>query len=542
MRCPSCQAENRDSARFCRACGKPLAPSLATEVPVVPSSMAEALPVPPDGAATGAFEHEAELNARIEEARPLSPVPDLPPAAGDAERPDAMMPSAPPDVATDVAPDVATDVALREALISEPELVEPAVSVPVSIPTGDEMTAAGSSLTATPSAVPGPLPLAPGTKVAGRFEIRTLLETRGGVNLYDAADLTACPVCGATGNGPNDAYCVECGVELRSSGGPVMLKLQEAFSPDALGVQIGNSLADGDRFYLPAAAELLPPSVPTGPAVVVSTPGIRVLTAGYASHVGMARALDEDSLCVFTLAGVYESVADPTLGLFIVADGMGGHEGGEVASKLAVQRIAEQLIQRALLPRFAGKFQDQADDLPTLLRQAIIDANDEVYDLAQTRANDMGCTLTMALVVDGTAFIANVGDSRTYMHRQGRLRQITTDHSLVASLVTTGVIQPEEIYTHPERNVIYRAIGIKATIEVDAFVEPLTPGDTLLVCCDGLWEAIRDEGIEDVLLTYPDPQAACVELVRQANLAGGEDNISVIVVRVHEVPTAAFVP
>ena len=100
MRCPSCQAENRDSARFCRACGKPLAPSLATEVPVVPSSMAEALPVPPDGAATGAFEHEAELNARIEEAQALWRAPDLPPTAGDGARPDATVRGAPPDAAT----------------------------------------------------------------------------------------------------------------------------------------------------------------------------------------------------------------------------------------------------------------------------------------------------------------------------------------------------------------------------------------------------------------------------------------------------------
>jgi serine/threonine protein phosphatase PrpC len=102
----------------------------------------------------------------------------------------------------------------------------------------------------------------------------------------------------------------------------------------------------------------------------------------------------------------------------------------------------------------------------------------------------------------------------------------------VASLVTAGVLAPEELFTHPDRSVIYRSIGAKPTVEVDTFEEPLVPGDTLLLCCDGLWEAIRDEGIEEVLLSYPDPQAACDEMIRRANLAGGEDNISVIVVKV----------
>jgi serine/threonine protein phosphatase PrpC len=116
------------------------------------------------------------------------------------------------------------------------------------------------------------------------------------------------------------------------------------------------------------------------------------------------------------------------------------------------------------------------------------------------------------------------------------------DHSLVASLVTAGVIQPEEIYTHPERNVVYRSIGTNAAVDADIFAEPLAPGDTLVVCCDGLWEALRDGGIEDVLLAQPDPQAASIELVRQANRAGGEDNISVIVVKAQEVRASALVP
>ena len=164
--------------------------------------------------------------------------------------------------------------------------------------------------------------------------------------------------------------------------------------------------------------------------------------------------------------------------------------------------------------------------------EAISRANERVHHLAQERANDMGCTLTLALVLDGKAYIANVGDSRTYIHNQKGLRQITTDHSVVASLIAAGMAEPEELYTHDDRHVVYRAIGNKPTVEVDIFEGGLLPGDTLLLCCDGLWEAIRDEGLEEALLTKFDLQAACDEMIRQANLAGGEENISVILVKV----------
>ncbi len=307
-------------------------------------------------------------------------------------------------------------------------------------------------------------------------------------------------------------------------------RLREAGSPAVLGGGSGDIVADGGRFYLRVPDQ---PAASVAPAATPPTaqPGL-TLAVGYASHVGMVRELDEDSICVFTLAGVYKSVAEPTLGLFIVADGMGGHEGGEVASKMTVEIIARELIRRLLLRRFLGGFRGQGDAVPKLIAGVIVEANKKVHDLAQKRGSDMGSTVTLALVMDGVAHIANVGDSRTYLYRQGKLRQITADHSLVASLVKAGVLAPEEIFTHPDRNIIYRSIGAKPTVEVDTFQEPLAPGDTLLLCCDGLWEMIRDEGIEEVLLACPDPQAACAEMIRRANLAGGEDNISVIVVRV----------
>jgi len=149
---------------------------------------------------------------------------------------------------------------------------------------------------------------------------------------------------------------------------------------------------------------------------------------------------------------------------------------------------------------------------------------------------NMGCTLTAALVQDTNAVVVNVGDSRTYHMRNGALSKITNDHSIVARLLERGMIQPEEIYTHEQKGIIYRSLGDKPDLEVDTFDLELQPGDRLVLCCDGLWEMLRDPYIEDVLLELYDPQAASDRLVQMANQAGGEDNISVIVVNVNELP------
>jgi serine/threonine protein phosphatase PrpC len=162
-------------------------------------------------------------------------------------------------------------------------------------------------------------------------------------------------------------------------------------------------------------------------------------------------------------------------------------------------------------------------------------ANQVVRDYAQhypDRAHDAGSTVTMAVLRGWTAYVANVGDSRTYLLRDGRLQQITTDHSLVAGLVAAGKIQPEEIYSHPQRNVIYRSLGSDPQVEVDITRQPLQPGDRLLLCSDGLWEMVRDPQIKALLEGAPDVWEACDQLVHTANQNGGQDNITAVVVRV----------
>jgi protein phosphatase len=145
----------------------------------------------------------------------------------------------------------------------------------------------------------------------------------------------------------------------------------------------------------------------------------------------------------------------------------------------------------------------------------------------------MGSTLTLALVIDGHAFVANVGDSRTYLWRGGLLQQITEDHSAVYQLYRAGALSEEGIYTHPRRNEITRNMGFRTTVQADYFQVELLPGDLLLLCCDGLWEMLHNDGIADLfLVSYGDPQRICDELVKRANQAGGDDNISVIVVQV----------
>ena len=233
---------------------------------------------------------------------------------------------------------------------------------------------------------------------------------------------------------------------------------------------------------------------------------------------------NEDSLLAFENIRVSETGTKP-VGLFVVADGMGGHKNGQEASQLVTRILRERL-----LPALE---QGPADEIfSELLVEGIHRANLALYQRNREQHGDMGTTLTAALIFGYTAYIANVGDSRTYLYRDSQgLSQITRDHSTVAQLVEAGAITRDEVYTHPKRNVIYRSLGRQASEDIDSFTVPLENGDILLLCSDGLWEMVRDHEIEMLIrASYPYPSQISAMLIQAALNRGGKDNISVVVV------------
>jgi len=254
------------------------------------------------------------------------------------------------------------------------------------------------------------------------------------------------------------------------------------------------------------------------------------LVVGYRTDVGQERSLNEDSLLALGPSPGYRSTGTP-VGLFVVADGMGGHSAGDVASRLTVETIEQHAVAEVLPPTTGnGSLPDPNEWLVT----TTLAANQQVHDQRKAAGTDMGTTLVMALVVGDMATIANVGDSRAYLLTQNKITQITTDHSLVERLVAAGQITRDEASHHPQRNVIYRVIGDKPHIEVDLFKQWLHIGEALLLCSDGLSGMVPDEQIWQIWRTSTSPQEACDRLVEAANQAGGVDNITVVVVQVEE--------
>jgi protein phosphatase len=271
------------------------------------------------------------------------------------------------------------------------------------------------------------------------------------------------------------------------------------------------------------------------------------LRAAWAKDRGQLREINEDDVYGHTS----QLASGETLGLFIVCDGMGGHLGGEFASKYAIHAIVDELhdllaptdLRRTVKlspdeatatadghPSPAGRPEESG--LEHRIQLAVRRANTVVRDFARNRpaeAGDAGATVTMVLVKGRTAYVANVGDSRTYLLREGWLKALTKDHSLVASLAASGQIKAEEIYSHPGRNVILRSLGGKADVEADIYTRALLAGDRILLCSDGLWEMVRDPQITVIMAKAPSPTEACQRLIRAANDNGGEDNISAVV-------------
>lgn len=259
---------------------------------------------------------------------------------------------------------------------------------------------------------------------------------------------------------------------------------------------------------------------------------VLVLQVGSQLDPGIKRRNQPNEDSIFAAQQILHAASAPpqAFALFLVADGMGGHAHGQEASQLAIRSLVEYVDASLRSKQMAP------DAFLPLLIAGIQHANQVVYQRNQEQRADMGTTMTAVLVSDTTAYVAHVGDSRAYLHREPTgLSQITRDHSIAAALAEVGVIRPEDIYTHPRRNVIYRCLGHRSTVEVDTYAVPLTDGDILLLCSDGLWEMVRDPQIASILaVPMSDPTQRANLLVQAALVGGGADNVSVIVIQIRQ--------
>jgi protein phosphatase len=252
---------------------------------------------------------------------------------------------------------------------------------------------------------------------------------------------------------------------------------------------------------------------------------------GAAGRTDRGHRRNENQDCILC-----EISADGTMGIFAVADGMGGQRAGEVASAITVATLREHLLP--LLhedqPAAAGASPSGTQSLSEVVNEAINRCNERIllHAAAHPETRGLGSTLTLALIKGSLAVIGNIGDSRTYRVRGEAIERLTHDHSLVAHLAAIGQIDPDDVYSHPHRSYIYRALGSESEAQPDIITERLQSGDTLLLCSDGLWEMVRDGDIHHAVDGASSPDEVATRLVAMANSNGGEDNISAIVVKV----------
>ena len=241
----------------------------------------------------------------------------------------------------------------------------------------------------------------------------------------------------------------------------------------------------------------------------------------------MVRANNQDAL--YTQSAVIESAeSPPPFGIFIVADGMGGHTEGERASLIAAKTLARHVLDEVYLPMLDESTPgSEQQTIPEVLEQAMMRADEEVKDAVP----DGGTTLTAAVIHGNLLYIAHVGDSRAYLINNGNMELITRDHSLARRLQEIGHLSADEAESYPQKNVLYKAIGQGDALEdVDRATRRLLPGVRLLLCSDGLWGIVDDQVILKTVEEIPDVQEACDRLVALANQAGGPDNVTAVLV------------
>jgi serine/threonine protein phosphatase PrpC len=272
-----------------------------------------------------------------------------------------------------------------------------------------------------------------------------------------------------------------------------------------------------ERLSAPAPS---PPSIPAPPSTQPR------LQAGWATDVGETRRHNEDTALIITAAHDGDD-ALPAFGLFVLADGMGGHQAGEIASSLAARVVAHHIVREFYLPVLINR---EHDTYRPALNEVLVDAVQAANSAVADQVPGGGTTLTCALLLGARAYIAHVGDSRAYVVSEEGMDQITHDHSLVDRLVELGQLTRDEAAIHPQKNVLYRAVGQGDWLEVDTYVRTVPQGGRLLLCSDGLWSLVSETEMASIITAAPSLQAACESLIAAANRAGGPDNVTAILV------------
>lgn len=246
---------------------------------------------------------------------------------------------------------------------------------------------------------------------------------------------------------------------------------------------------------------------------------------GWRLDRGRKRENNEDSVGAVKIrqASAHNALS---AGIYMVADGVGGMEAGDIASELAVETAMNELMRRL--------YQDATPDEIEQLLHAAADRAHRTVRASSDDEDKRATTLVIAIVIDSTAYILNVGDSRAYIISDGDIRQVTTDHTMAQALADAGYIPQAEVVNHPRRNILSRAIGMSDAVEADIFVEKLAVGDYLLLCTDGLYTNVPEEDIVRIVTGSGSLELASKRLTNAANDAGGDDNIAVIVVEVQE--------
>ncbi len=251
------------------------------------------------------------------------------------------------------------------------------------------------------------------------------------------------------------------------------------------------------------------------------------LIVGCGQSVGRQRDHNEDAL--FTLATTFTSdYSNIPFGLFLVADGMGGHQHGELASGIAIRTMATYIIHQLYTPLLSVNPESPEESLQEIMQKGIQEAHSNI--ILSTPGG--GTTLTAALILGSQLTIAHVGDSRAYLiSPDGNMEALTRDHSLVNRLVELGQITTDEAALHPQRNVLYRALGQGEPVDPDVRTTHLPESGYVLLCSDGLWSVVSDDEINAIVTHTLNPESACKKLVDAANAAGGPDNITAVLIR-----------